>query len=598
MGRRPFLLLVAAVVGLGAVNLVLLVAAPLDRQTVVVDDISETLSAVLAAAACVFTAARGRGRTRQAWGLIGIAAALWGCGQAAWTYQEVILSLTPADLFPSYPDLGYLTSVPFAIAGLLRLPGAPTARGALVRSVLDGLLIAGALLFISWDAVLGPIYASSSTEAFAQIVGLAYPISDIAMVTIVLLTLSRLRVGGRLPLTLLACGVLLNAVADSSFAFLTTVQTYNSVDFPDLGWTIGYALIGLAALRTLGTSADGRDGDTRQPRWTLLLPYFTVAAAGVAAVVTEFVAGSLNRVLEWDLILTITVVLIRQFLFVRETRSLNEQVALKNDDLDVQVRKRTKALVDSLEDLYRSNDERTRLLRRLVTVQEQERQHIAGVIHDDMLQSMIAAKMRMFLLHAEDETGDGTTASIESSIDGAIHRMRNLLSDLHPHILELGLVAAIEQSVAEFNDDGGLVVVFQNELKGDPSPIVATTLYRIVREGLNNANKHARGATVAVLLQGDQDTGFSARINDDGPGFTPRDGGRSPQGHLGLSSMHERAEALGGWVRVASGGGRGTVISVWLPQKADVAPEMLRHDSPVTERIGANASLVEVQSER
>jgi len=215
-----------------------------------------------------------------------------------------------------------------------------------------------------------------------------------------------------------------------------------------------------------------------------------------------------------------------------------------------------------------------------------------------MLQSMIAAKMRMFLLHAEDETGDGTTASIESSIDGAIHRMRNLLSDLHPHILELGLVAAIEQSVAEFNDDGGLVVVFQNELKGDPSPIVAITLYRIVREGLNNANKHARGATVAVLLQGDQDTGFSARINDDGPGFMPRDGGRSPQGHLGLSSMHERAEALGGWVRVASGGGRGTVISVWLPQKADVASEMLLHDSPVTERIGANASLVEVQSER
>ena len=420
MGRRRFLLLGAGVVALGAVNLVLLVAAPLRKQTVVVDDISETLAALFAAAACLFTAARGSGRSRQAWGLIGISAACWGLGQMAWTYQEVVLSLVPANLFPSYPDAGYLMSVPFAIAGLLRLPGATTSNEARLRTALDGLLIAGALLFISWDVVLGPVYASSSTDMLAQVVGLAYPISDIAMVTIVLLTLSRLRVGQRLPLTLLAGGLLLNAVADSSFAFLTTVQNYTSVNFPDLGWTMGYALIGLGAVRALSTSAQAAGGVVRQPRWTLLLPYLTVAAAGVAAVVTEFVAGDLNRVLEWDLLLTTTVVLGRQFLFVHETRSLNEQVARKNDDLDLRVRDRTGALVDSLEELYRSNDERTRLLLRLVTVQEQERQHIAGVIHDDMLQSMIAAKMRMFLLH-----GDGDSRRLDRSVHRGRHRGRH-----------------------------------------------------------------------------------------------------------------------------------------------------------------------------
>jgi signal transduction histidine kinase len=447
MGRRSFRLLVAAVVVVGAVNGVMLVAAPLQRPTIIVDDFSETVSALLAATACLLTASRGEGRVRQAWGLIGVGAALWGFGQVAWTYQEVFLDLKPANLFPSFPDLGYLLSVPFAIAGLLRLPGAPTTNEARLRSVLDGLLIAGGLLFISWDVVLGPVYASSSTNTFSQIIGLAYPISDIAMVTIVFLTLSRLRVGQRLPLALLACGVLLNAVADSSFAFLTTLQSYSSVNFPDLGWTMGYALIGLAAVRTLGMSAHEESGDLRQPRWTLMLPYLTVSGAGIAAVVTEFVAGSLNRVLEWDLILTITVVLVRQYLFARETRSLNEQVALKNDDLDVKIRERTGALVESLEDLYRSNDERTRLLLRLVTVEEQERQHIAGVIHDDMLQSMIAAKMRIFLLRDDADTDDGTAASIEASIEGAIVRMRNLLSDLHPHILELGLIAAVEQKL-------------------------------------------------------------------------------------------------------------------------------------------------------
>jgi signal transduction histidine kinase len=574
MGRYWFRLLVAAAFVLGAVNCVLLVASPTLRQTVVVDDFSETLAALLAATACLITAFRGHGRTRQAWGLIGVAAALWGLGQVAWTYQEVFLNLSPANLFPSFPDLGYLSSVPFAVAGLLRLPGASATNAARLRSVLDGLLIAGSLLFISWDVVLGPVYLASATDAFAQIVGLAYPISDIAMVTIVVLTLTRLGVGQRMPLILLACGVMLNAFADSSFTFLTTLQSYTSVNFPDLGWTMGYALIGLAAVRTMGSPAHGEGGAVRQPRWTLMLPYLTAAGAGIAAVVTEFIAGSLDRVLEWDLILTTTVVLVRQYLFARETRGLNEEVARKNDDLDVQVQQRTGALVESLEDLHRSNDERTRLLLRLVTVQEQERQNIAGIIHDDMLQSMIAAKMRMFLLHLDGETDDSDAASIESSIEGAIVRMRTMLSDLHPHILELGLVAAVEQSISEFNDGASLVVVLTNDLTGDPSPIVATTLYRIIREALTNASKHARGASVAVLLHGDQSNGYGARISDNGPGFAPRGDKRSPQGHLGLSSMHERAEALGGWVHLDSTEGVGTVIEVWLPQKPDVVPEM------------------------
>ena len=574
MGRRSFLLLVVAVGAAGAVNAVLLIQGSTQFRTIAIDDISETVSALLAAAACLVTAARGSGRTRQAWGLIGIGAATWGLGQTAWTVQEVFLGLSPASLFPSYPDIGYLLSVPFAIAGLLRLPGAPTSNKALVRSLLDGLMIAGSLLFISWDLVLGPVYASSSTDAFAQIVGLAYPISDIAMVTILLLTLSRLQVGERLPLILLASGVLLNAVADSSFAFLTTLQSYTSVNFPDLGWTMGYAFIGLAAVRTLGTAAHREGREVRQPRWTLMLPYFTVAAAGAAAAATEFVAGSLSRVLEWDLIVTTSVVLVRQFLFVRETRSLNEEVARRNDDLDFKVGERTHALVESLEDLYRYNDERTKLLMRLVTVQEQERQNIAGIIHDDMLQSMIAAKMRMFLLHGDGDANDATATSIESSIEGAIERMRTMLSDLHPHILELGLIAAVQQSVSEFNDRRALVVTLENELIGEPSTIVATTLYRIVREGLNNAGKHAHGAAVAVLLSGNQDIGFGARVSDDGPGFAPRGDGRSPQGHLGLSSMHERAEALGGWVHVESAPGNGTTIEVWLPQRPGAVPDI------------------------
>lgn len=56
--------------------------------------------------------------------------------------------------------------------------------------------------------------------------------------------------------------------------------------------------------------------------------------AGVLAVVTEITAGSLGRVLVWDLLFAIAVVLVRQFLFLRETHGLNGQIARKNDELD------------------------------------------------------------------------------------------------------------------------------------------------------------------------------------------------------------------------------------------------------------------------
>ena len=95
-----------------------------------------------------------------------------------------------------------------------------------------------------------------------------------------------------------------------------------------------------------------------------------------------------------------------------------------------------------------------------------------------------------------------------------------------------------------------------------------------MREALNNARKHASGATVTVSLSGGVAEGFSLRIHDDGPGFTPRSNGKSPMGHRGLSSMSERAEALGGWARLATALGQGTTIEVWLPNRLEVAPRV------------------------
>ena len=88
-------------------------------------------------------------------------------------------------------------------------------------------------------------------------------------------------------------------------------------------------------------------------------------------------------------------------------------------------------------------------------------------------------------------------------------------------------------------------------------------LYRIVQEALANVRKHARASSVSVLLE-ERQGGFNVRVEDDGEGFATGEMGPLP-GHLGLPGMRERAELAGGWSRVNSSPGAGTVVEAWVP---------------------------------
>ena len=96
MRTRTFIALAAAAALIALINVGVLVLAPGQRATVIIDDFSECLTPLGAAALCLGTAFRSHGRARQAWGLIGISAACWGLGQAYWTYEEVFLRVDAA----------------------------------------------------------------------------------------------------------------------------------------------------------------------------------------------------------------------------------------------------------------------------------------------------------------------------------------------------------------------------------------------------------------------------------------------------------------------------------------------------------------------
>src|SRR2546422_10761833 len=246
------------------------------------DNLGETLAALIAAAVCGIAAWRHQQRTRIAWALIGASALFWGVGQAIWSYDELILGQqTP---FPSFADLGFLGAVPLAVAGVLFFPWVPSRATSFLRTILDALLVAGALFIISWATVLGTVYRTGSGGLIAQLIGLAYPAGDIVIGTIVLILASRAPKENRLPFILLARGLVHTLLADSAFAYLTTTNTYGSGSTSDTGWAAGYLLIAVAGFRAAPTRAGSAvPNHGSAGRVWLGVPYLPIAAPPVVA---------------------------------------------------------------------------------------------------------------------------------------------------------------------------------------------------------------------------------------------------------------------------------------------------------------------------
>ena len=126
MRKRSFAWLVVAAFAFTAFSAVWIGLHPgRNRPAVALDDISETLAPLGAAIFCFLAARRRTTTARSTWVLIGLSALSWGLGQADWTVREVILNQNPASLFPSWPDVGYVASIPLGIAGLIALPAFP-----------------------------------------------------------------------------------------------------------------------------------------------------------------------------------------------------------------------------------------------------------------------------------------------------------------------------------------------------------------------------------------------------------------------------------------------------------------------------------------
>ena len=143
--------------------------------------------------------------------------------------------------------------------------------------------------------------------------------------------------------------------------------------------------------------------------------------------------------------------------------------------------------------------------------------------------------------------------------EAGLAEMRALIFELRPEALESeGLNSALEKQAAALRARHGINV--RTSLGEEPAlpPETKEALYRIAQEALQNTVKHAGAANVNLGV-GRADGSVTLDVSDNGSGFDPA--GDFP-GHLGLRSMRERAESLGGTLQIESAPGEGTRIRV------------------------------------
>lgn len=211
------------------------------------------------------------------------------------------------------------------------------------------------------------------------------------------------------------------------------------------------------------------------------------------------------------------------------------------------------------------------LSRRLVEVQETERRHIARELHDEAGQALTSMMVGLRLLERDADspaTVVARAAELKRMTDGVLENLHRLAMDLRPASLDhVGLVAALRQYIERFSRQHGPAIIAQFEAVGFDegerlSPLMETTLYRIVQEALTNVVKHAQANHLDVLMKR-RDERVIIVIEDDGVGF---DFAASIQNHhLGLLGIRERTEMLGGCLVVESSPGTGTTIYVEVP---------------------------------
>jgi signal transduction histidine kinase len=247
---------------------------------------------------------------------------------------------------------------------------------------------------------------------------------------------------------------------------------------------------------------------------------------------------------------------------------LESKVAARTRDL----KDMNSLLLQQITERERAEGERLELLKRLFTVQEDERGRIARDIHDQLGQRVTALRMGIAQVKSFCSDGDRLDQQIErlEQLAAQLDEEVSFVSwELRPSALDSGDFAkSLGSYVNEWSRYSGIKAKFHSaEIdSSDLDTNVQTNLYRITQEALNNASKHSAAERVNVLLERRGDT-LVLIIEDNGVGFDVEDMPRERDLNRGFGTvgMRERASLIGGTFEIESETGKGTTVIVRVP---------------------------------
>lgn len=502
----------------------------------------------LMAAVCGFVVARRHSGSQRWWRLlIAVGMAGWTGGQVIWSWYQLFDDRGLPS--PSLADVGYLLLPVFVLPALLVLATAreePSPRPAHFGTavVLDGLVVTGSLFILAWEAALGRVVHAHLPDALTWAVAVAYPITDLIMVTVAVLLVVFDRFDRRYQanLLLLALGVVALACSDSIYVYLVSIGADSMKPLADVGFVLGPLLIGYALL---ARPADRSRAQERRPNtvdwWKLVLPYLPVMAVGGLFTV-QLVSGGISTTMKSVLPLTIAVVVLAAAYSVRVSVELTARLT--------QVQHQAGELAAS----------RTRI----VHAQDTERRRIEHHLHDGIQQELVAllAKLRLARnrLASDIEQTSAVLAEAQEDVYRVIDELRELAHGIHPaELTDQGLVAAVRSrarrapiSVSVLADASVNTARFAVDIE--------ESAFYLISEALTNVLKHAYASHVTIRLAM-TDGSLLVEVGDDGIGIP-----RACREGSGLTGLRDRVAAASGTFEVSNTNG-GTTVRAQLPAR-------------------------------
>lgn len=209
----------------------------------------------------------------------------------------------------------------------------------------------------------------------------------------------------------------------------------------------------------------------------------------------------------------------------------------------------------------------------LVMAEERERKRVAGVLHDDVAQTLAAVRMRLDLLKGipSDQKDEQNLKEATELLMQSIQETRGLMNDLgNPLLFDMGLKAACESLADRLMEKHPVQISCDiRDSYKHLSPDIKAFLFHLIRELLTNVVKHSHARNADVIIDM-EDGHFRVKVTDDGVGFDSQTlGTPTVYGGFGLYSIRERLIAVDGNLRIISTPGAGTVVTAILPAALD-----------------------------